>query len=159
MKPESSGKVKKVLAAVLLVALIAGGVVVMLPTMATYFAKGDHDGIVKSVKTEKRLPNYFKYQEFINMIEVIEDNPLGYRNRLILELLLATGIRVSELSNIKISDIDLNNREIKILGKGSKERIVFFGSYIFFQFSCYFHCCLSYFSDNFFFWCNALFSC
>ena len=85
--------------------------------------------LVSSVKTEKRLPNYFKYQEFINMIEVIEDNPLGYRNRLILELLLATGIRVSELSNIKISDIDLNNREIKILGKGSKERIVFFGSY------------------------------
>ena len=85
--------------------------------------------LVKSVKTEKRLPNYFKYEEFNMMLESIEDNPLGIRNRLILELLLATGMRVSELSNLKISDIDINAREIRVFGKGKKERIVYFGEY------------------------------
>lgn len=85
--------------------------------------------LVKSVKTEKRLPNYFKYDEFNMMLESIEDNPLGIRNRLILELLLATGMRVSELSNLKISDIDINAREIRVFGKGKKERIVYFGEY------------------------------
>lgn len=48
---------------------------------------------------------------------------------MIIELLYATGIRVSELRNIKINDIDFNNKSIKVFGKGSKERIVFFGDY------------------------------
>ena len=50
------------------------------------------------------------------------------RDKLILELLFVTGIRVSELVNIKINDINLYNREIKIFGKGSKERIVIFST-------------------------------
>lgn len=82
--------------------------------------------LVGNIKNPKRLPNYFKYDEFLTMISVIENNELGIRNRLILEMLFATGLRVSELSNISIKDIDFNNREIKILGKGSKERIVFY---------------------------------
>lgn len=81
---------------------------------------------VNFLKTDKRLPNYFKYEEFLTMIDVIDDSVLGIRNRLILELLFATGLRVSELSNIKLSEIDKNNHEIKVLGKGNKERIVFF---------------------------------
>lgn len=48
---------------------------------------------------------------------------------MIIELLYATGIRVSELRNIKITDIDFNNKSIKVFGKGSKERIVYFGDY------------------------------
>lgn len=85
--------------------------------------------LIGSLKSEKRLPNYFKYDEFITMLECVEDNPLGVRNRLILEMLLATGIRVSELSNLKLSNIDYLNHEIKVFGKGSKERIVYYGSY------------------------------
>ena len=85
--------------------------------------------LVSSIKTEKRLPNYFKYDEFIAMIDSIDDNPLGIRNKLILELLFATGMRVSEIANIKLKDIDTVNKEIKVLGKGNKERIVYFGSY------------------------------
>ena len=54
-------------------------------------------------------------------------SPLGQRDRLILELLYATGVRVSELVNIKLSDI--RGRELKILGKGNKERYVEFGDY------------------------------
>ena len=56
------------------------------------------------------------------------DNPILERDRLIVELLYSTGIRVSELINIKLSDINFYNNEIKILGKGSKERIVIFNS-------------------------------
>jgi integrase/recombinase XerC len=86
--------------------------------------------LISSLKTEKRLPNYFKYDEFLKMLDTLDlTKPLDVRNRLILEMLLATGCRVSELVNIKINDIDFNNHEIKILGKGNKERIVFFGSY------------------------------
>ena len=85
--------------------------------------------LVASVKTEKKLPNYFRYDEFNSMLEVIDDNPLGLRNRLILELLLATGMRVSEISNLKLNDINFEEGEIKVLGKGNKERIVYFGAY------------------------------
>ena len=84
--------------------------------------------LVSSIKTDKRLPNYFKYEDFLTMLDSLEDdNHLNIRNKLILELLFATGIRVSELSNIKLIDIDINGKEIKVLGKGKKERIVFFG--------------------------------
>src|SRR5699024_10000440 len=54
------------------------------------------------------------------------DDPILERDRLIIEILYSTGIRVSELINIKLSDINFYNNEIKILGKGSKERIVIF---------------------------------
>ena len=56
-------------------------------------------------------------------------NPLGIRNRLIIELLYATGIRVSELTSLNLTDIDAYNKEIRITGKGNKQRIVYFGEY------------------------------
>ena len=84
--------------------------------------------LVTGVKTEKKLPNYFKYDEFIEMVNATsDDSPLNKRNILILELLLATGLRVSELVNIKLADINLKDAEIRVFGKGKKERIVFFG--------------------------------
>lgn len=79
-----------------------------------------------NLKVPKRLPNYFKYDEYLTMISVIDKDDYEYRNRLIFEMLFATGLRVSELSNIKIKDIDFSEREIKIMGKGSKERFVFY---------------------------------
>ena len=79
-----------------------------------------------NLKVPKRLPNYFKYDEYLTMISVIDKDDYEYRNRLILEMLFATGLRVSELSNIKIKDIDFSEGEIKIMGKGSKERFVFY---------------------------------
>lgn len=85
---------------------------------------------VSTPKKEKRLPKYLGIEE----LEIIFNTPdintsLGQRNRLILEILYATGIRVSELVNIKISDIDFYRKEIRILGKGNKERIDPFGEY------------------------------
>ena len=82
--------------------------------------------LIKGPKTEKKLPNYLKYDEFLDIIRVCDSSDLGVRNLLILELLFATGIRVSELVNIKLDDIDIKNREIKIFGKGGKSRIVYF---------------------------------
>lgn len=82
--------------------------------------------VIKGPKKEKRLPNYMKYFEFEAMVDSCENTNLGIRNRCLLEVLLATGARISEVVNIKINDISLNNHEIKVLGKGNKERIVYF---------------------------------
>ncbi len=83
---------------------------------------------IKLPKKEKKLPRFFQYNELEELFAVPDlQTPLGQRDRLILEMLYATGVRVSELVNIKVSDI--SNREIKILGKGNKERIARFGDY------------------------------
>ena len=85
---------------------------------------------VSTPKKEKKLPNYLGVIELETIFDIPDLNtPLGQRNRLILELLYATGIRVGELVNIKLNDIDLSRKEVRILGKGSKERIDLFGDY------------------------------
>ncbi len=79
-------------------------------------------------KKEKKLPQYLNYNEMIDIFNVIDiTNFLGLRNRLIMELLYATGVRVSELVNIKLGDISINNKTINVTGKGNKMRVVFFG--------------------------------
>lgn len=82
--------------------------------------------LVSGPKKEKKLPNYLKYDEFLDLIEACDDTDLGERNKMILELLFATGLRVTELVNVKLEDIDFKNREIKTTGKGNKTRIVYF---------------------------------
>ena len=78
-------------------------------------------------KKEKKLPQYLNYNEMMEIFDCIDiTSLLGLRNRLIMELLYATGIRVSELVNIKINLIDLDNKSIQVTGKGDKTRIVFF---------------------------------
>ena len=84
--------------------------------------------LINLPKKEKKLPRFFYYNELEELFNTPKLNtPLGQRDRLILEMLYATGVRVSELVNIKVSDI--SDRTIKILGKGNKERIVRFGEY------------------------------
>jgi len=86
--------------------------------------------LIKNPKKDKKLPNFLQSNELQLIFDSIEvDTPLGVRNRLIIELLYATGLRVSELTHLSINKIDLVNKEIKVLGKGSKERIVYFGDY------------------------------
>lgn len=82
--------------------------------------------LITSQKVEQKLPNYMKYDEFNKMVETCDSTPLGIRNRCLLELLLATGARIGELINLKVSDINLSNMELKVLGKGNKERICYF---------------------------------
>ena len=78
----------------------------------------------------KKIPNFLTTLEIDRLFSYQEkQTPYQLRNRLILELLFATGLRVSELVNIKLLDIDLTNKSIRTLGKGKKERIVYFGEY------------------------------
>ena len=87
--------------------------------------------LISNPKLDKKLPKFLYYEELEQILNIPDKStPLGQRDSLILELLYSTGIRVSELINIKIKDINMNNRTIKILGKGNKERYVLFGSYL-----------------------------
>lgn len=86
--------------------------------------------LVTSPKKEKKLPRYFEYNELEALFATCDvTTPLGQRDRLILEMLYATGVRVSELLQIKITDIQFSSMQILIHGKGSKDRIVDFGQY------------------------------
>ena len=79
-------------------------------------------------KKEKKLPRYVNYEDLDLMFNIPELNTkFGIRDRLILEILYGTGIRVSELCSILIEDIDFKNKQIRIKGKGNKERIVLYG--------------------------------
>ena len=83
-------------------------------------------------RREKKLPNFINYEEYMTLIkqaEKEENEFLRARNLLFLEILFDTGLRVSEAVNIKFSDINKSECSIKVLGKGSKERIVYFGEY------------------------------
>lgn len=85
--------------------------------------------LVSGSKKEKKLPNFLQYNELESILEQCGDDPLGIRNRLIIEMLIASGLRVSELVNIELEDIDISSKSIKVMGKGKKERIVYFGEY------------------------------
>ena len=84
---------------------------------------------VSMPKLEKRLPKFIYYNDLLEIINESSKGPDGIRDRLIIEMLYATGVRVSELVNIKVNDIDFNNRRIVVTGKGNKERIVYYGEY------------------------------
>lgn len=86
--------------------------------------------LIKNPKKDKKLPNFLQSDELDKIFSSIDTStPLGLRNRLIIELLYATGLRVSEITSLKLDEIDINNREIRVYGKGGKERIVLFGDY------------------------------
>ena len=85
--------------------------------------------LISNPKEEKKLPKYLNYGEIEKILEIPnKETTLGLRNACILEILYSTGIRVSELVNLKIRDIDFYNKKIRVLGKGNKERIVLFGN-------------------------------
>lgn len=76
-------------------------------------------------KRQKALPKFLSEDEIQQILNNVKmDTPSGYRNRAILELLWATGMRVSELSGLNFGDLNLENNEISVFGKGSKERII-----------------------------------
>ena len=80
---------------------------------------------VHAPKRGKPLPEFLTETEMEKVLNTINmDSPAGYRNRTIFELLYATGMRVSELSNLNFEALNLEENEIKVFGKGSKERIV-----------------------------------
>jgi len=85
--------------------------------------------LVSSPRQEKRLPKVISVDDVVHFIETPDtETVLGKRDRAIIELLYATGCRVSELAGMNLADIDLKNQTIRVRGKGRKERFVPFGS-------------------------------
>lgn len=84
---------------------------------------------VETPKVGKTLPKVLSYEEIKQLLDVDLIDKYSYRNKAMLELMYATGLRVSELVNLKINDIDLDMAFVRTMGKGSKERIVPIGDY------------------------------
>ena len=85
--------------------------------------------LISNPKKEKKLPNYLNYEDTEKILKTPDINTKeGLMAALILEMLYSTGVRVGELVNIKVSDINRKERSILVFGKGRKERIVFYGS-------------------------------
>lgn len=79
-------------------------------------------------KLDKDLPNFLTFPEVDELLSLQNDSNLGRRDGALLELLYATGMRVSELCSLNINDIDTNRQIVKVKGKGKKERIIPFNS-------------------------------
>ena len=81
---------------------------------------------ILSPKTSKKLPVYVEQASMNELLDQVDfdDDEQGARDKLILSLFYSTGIRLSELINIKRTDIDLKEKNLKVLGKGNKERIL-----------------------------------
>jgi integrase/recombinase XerC len=83
---------------------------------------------VSSPKLDKRLPSFLTKEEMEKLLNAPDlTTPLGQRDRALLELLYASGLRVSELVGLALEQIDLESNEIRVWGKGSKERMVLMG--------------------------------
>jgi len=94
--------------------------------MRNELMKNDPTLKIEPPKTSKRLPVYVDkigMDKMLNNLELDEGFP-GVRNKLILEIFYSTGFRLSELINLKETDVDWSRKEIKVLGKGNKQRIV-----------------------------------
>ena len=107
-----------------------------LATLRTFFQFLVREGVLESnpaklvatPRKEKKLPVHLSVEDAIRFIETPDtDSDFGKRDRAILELLYATGIRVSELVGMNLRDIDLKNKLLRVFGKRRKERIVPFG--------------------------------
>jgi tyrosine recombinase XerC len=89
---------------------------------------------IRSLRTEKRLPSFLFEEEMTRLLELparpgaCGDDPfLALRDRAVLEMLYSTGCRISELVSLDVTDVNLRERNARVMGKGSKERLVFIG--------------------------------
>ena len=78
-------------------------------------------------KIEKKLPSYLSVNEINELLDKVGSDELNFLNKAIIEVFYGTGIRLSELINIKVDDVNFSSNTVKVLGKGSKQRIVPFG--------------------------------
>ena len=81
-----------------------------------------------SPRLDRRLPSFLTVEEAARLLKAPDLNtPQGLRDRALMELLYAAGLRVSELVNLDLEHVNLDTREIRVWGKGSKERVVLMG--------------------------------
>src|SRR3989337_735698 len=91
--------------------------------------EGDPAGLVGTPKREQRLPAHLAEAEMSRLLEMPDASvPLGRRDRAILELFYASGLRLSELVGLGMEDVNLSGRVVRVLGKGKKERLVPFNT-------------------------------
>ncbi|SHF58450.1 site-specific tyrosine recombinase XerD [Ornithinibacillus halophilus] len=83
---------------------------------------------LETPKKEKKLPSVLSISDVDHLLNIKVDSPLSYRNKAMLEVMYATGLRVSELIELKMGDLHLTMGFVRCLGKGSKERIVPLGN-------------------------------
>ncbi len=89
------------------------------------FVEADPAALVGTPKREERLPAHLGEAEVSRLLELPDTTqPLGRRDRAILELFYASGLRLSELVGLDVEDVNLSSRVVRVLGKGRKERIV-----------------------------------
>jgi integrase/recombinase XerD len=87
--------------------------------------KNDPAELLESPKKQRKLPDTLSYQDINRLISAIDlSRPDGARNKAIIEVLYSSGLRVSELTGLKLSNLYLEIEFIKVVGKGSKERLV-----------------------------------
>ena len=80
-------------------------------------------------KVKKSLPNIMSVEDVTKLLDIKLDDHFSYRNKAMLELMYATGLRVSELVELKLNDVDFSDDIVRIMGKGSKERIIPMGDF------------------------------
>lgn len=85
---------------------------------------------IERPKLTKKLPNALTIEEITRLLDIQPVTPFDYRNKCMLELLYGTGLRISELINLTVNDIDTINCTVRCIGKGDKERIVPINDYI-----------------------------
>ena len=90
-------------------------------------------------KSKKRLPVFIEESQIESLLNEVEfdDGFIGHRDKLIIEFFYVTGVRLSELVNIRISDISFNNKIVKVLGKRNKERLIPLSSSIIKELQCF----------------------
>jgi integrase/recombinase XerC len=91
--------------------------------------EGDPAALVGAPRREQRIPNHLAVDEMSKLLDMPDtSSPLGRRDKAILELFYASGLRLSELVGLDLDDVNLSGRVVRVLGKGRKERIVPFNS-------------------------------
>ena len=105
-----------------------------ISTLKTYFKFLIREGVIKdnpmlkviAPKSKKRLPVFVDEDQIQSLLNEVKfsEGFIGERDKLIIELFYVTGIRISELINISVSDIDYKNNLIRVLGKRNKERLI-----------------------------------
>jgi integrase/recombinase XerC len=88
------------------------------------FIEGDPGGLVPTPKREIRMPTHLSEDEMDRLVTAPADDTLGRRDRAILELFYASGLRLSELAGLDVDDVNLSAQMVRALGKGGKQRLV-----------------------------------
>ena len=88
----------------------------------------DPTALLSTARTQRRLPNFLDVEEAAELMDAPEPTtPAGLRDRAVLEVLYGAGLRVSELTGLNVTDVHLEQRQARVLGKGSKQRMALLG--------------------------------